>query len=74
MATWKAEKKVSCFNDCRQAGCPSHTLRVELQTTADVLIVYKDDHQLAAFEPPEWNALKEILHDWNYNQFNLTRP
>lgn len=72
MGTWKAEKEYSCFNDCKQSGCPKHKMEVRIQTTADYLSVYEDGKLLFSCDPEEWNTLKSILKEWNYTFFNLS--
>lgn len=52
-------------------GCPTHVFRVEIQTTADIMSVYKDDKHEFSMEPPEWDALKDILENWDYSFFDL---
>jgi hypothetical protein len=61
MGTLKREKTIRCFNGCSMSGCPTHKYRVEYQNTADVLTIYKDDQIVAGFEPPEWEALLEMV-------------
>ena len=71
MATKIIEKEYSCFNDCKQSGCPKHKMRVQIQTTSDHLSVYEDDKLVLSFDPEEWKTLKSILKDCDYIFFDL---
>lgn len=74
MGTLKNEKIYKCFNDCRMDGCPGHKMTSIIQTTSDVLIVDIDGKCWFASDPSQWDTLKEILAEHDYNQFDLSSP
>lgn len=52
-----------CFHDCRQEGCPGHTIRVDYYNTVDLVEVHVDGEERAEwlFDPMEFEA---ILKSW----------
>jgi len=74
MATLKNEIKYSCFNDCKQSGCPSHLMTLSIQNTSEILIVEIDGKHWLSADPSQWEALKTMLGEIDYNQFDLSNP
>ena len=74
MATWEREIEYRCDNDCKSSGCPSHKMKVEIQTTADILTIYPSlgQEKHICFDMNRWAALKTVLQDWDYSGFDLS--
>ena len=72
MSTLVKEKKFRCFEDCRQSGCPTHLMRVEIQTTSEVLMVYIDDKKVFGADPNIFSTLIAILAGFDYTFFDPT--
>lgn len=69
MSTLKQSEVFRCFDDCKQEGCPSHDMRVEIQNTSENLSVYVDDKFWFGGDPSQWKTLKDILERINYSYF-----
>lgn len=74
MSTLRNEIEYRCFNDCRQEGCPSHKMTLAIQNTSEIMIVEIDGKPWIFAEPNEWEALKRMLVETDYNQFDLSKP
>ena len=74
MGTIRNEEEYSCFNDCKQSGCPKHKMELEIQTTSDIMTVTIDGEDWFSADPSEWEALKKMLAACDYNLFDLTIP
>lgn len=42
MSTYKYEYRVTCRNDCRMEGCPTHLVQIAANNTSDTLVYYND--------------------------------
>ncbi len=71
MATLESKTKYHCFNDCEMSGCPSHEMKISIQTTSDALTVYRDGKLWFGADPSEWKKLKELLKMHEYYNFDL---
>lgn len=38
-------EQYKCFDDCRQTGCPGHTLQISLQRTSNVFFLVIDGNE-----------------------------
>lgn len=50
-------RRVTCGNDCRQQGCPSHDLKLIYEHTSDTVAITLDDEHYATFDHVHWRAL-----------------
>ena len=57
------KRKYNCYNDCSQAGCPGHTAKLEFMTVTDHVIFNTGKGQTIGLEPPEANALVDMLKE-----------
>ena len=73
MANLKNEKEYSCFDDCKQSGCPGHKMKLTIQTCSECLMVYRDDEFWFGADPSEWKTLKLLLQELDYGQFDLEK-
>jgi hypothetical protein len=71
MGTLRQEKEFTCFNDCRQSGCPGHKMTLSIQTTSEALTAEIDGKQFVSADPSEWEALMELVKRCDYNFFEV---
>jgi len=50
-------RRVTCGNDCRQTGCPSHDLTLIYEHTSDTVSVTLDDRHYKTFDKVIWRTL-----------------
>ncbi len=48
-----------CSSDCRQEGCPGHTVEVIYENTSDTVAILKDEEVVAIFDDNQWEAIKK---------------
>ena len=72
MSNIEREISFRCSDDCKQAGCPGHKMTVFIQTTSDVMIVQIDGKDFIIADPYEWSALKKLLKEINYYNFDFS--
>ena len=60
-STYGSVERYSCFNDCRQTGCPGHTVQTRYYGVADVIEVYVDGQHADTFDP---SMFKALLRSW----------
>lgn len=60
--TYGPELTYRCFNDCRQEGCPGHTLRAGIHRTVDIIFFEIDGKRERNFDQREW---KTMLRAWD---------
>lgn len=51
------ERTFHCSNDCRQQGCPGHTMSLEYHHTSDTVTVSVDGQHRVTFDKTEWRTL-----------------
>jgi hypothetical protein len=57
------EVKYTCFNDCRQQGCPGHTLRAVHHNTSDILSFEIDGREEYCFDYNCFKAMCESMEE-----------
>lgn len=57
MSSQAISRSVHCGNDCRQEGCPGHTLELEHDHASDTVTVNLDDQHYVTFDKVHWRAL-----------------
>jgi hypothetical protein len=57
MSTSRIERAFKCHNDCRQTGCPGHSIRLEYHHTSDTVSIFVDDKHTNTFDKNKWRAL-----------------
>ena len=63
MATVKVETKYSCYDDCKQQGCPGHKLELSFHTVTNGYSFKKDDSHPEFFEQGELEAMIKLLKE-----------
>ena len=49
-----------CMDDCRQEGCPGHTLELTYQTCADVVLLEKDGEEVVGLDFGEFETFLQM--------------
>lgn len=62
MSSYKVTYKISCWNDCRQSGCPAHPIKIEANNTSNHLVYYKDDEIKFGMDFDELIAFVKEIH------------
>ena len=57
----RLERRYFCDDDCKQSGCPSHLLELQINNTAGVGCVKKDGKELLWLDCNKAQALYEML-------------
>lgn len=65
MSTLKIEEKYRCYNDCKYEGCPSHIMKVEIQTVSDSIHLTFDGHDYW-FDPTTVSLFFKLLKELDY--------
>lgn len=57
------ERHITCDNDCRMSGCPSHSFRLVYESVSDTFTVYRDGYPVwESVDLNQMQALVSCLH------------
>lgn len=74
MRTRGEERNVTCFNDCRQEGCPGHVIRTDYYSTSDIIEVFLDGKVEYRFDPNQWKAAFRSAWAWGPGWMKWDEP
>ena len=73
MGNIKHKSTFRCSDDCRMEGCPSHELKISIQTCSDIMDVEIDGKRWFNSEVGQWRALIKALKEIDYIFFDTNQ-
>ena len=70
MSLNKGSKEYTCFMDCKQGGCPGHTLELTYQDTVEVAEIFIDGKRVWLADCAELKVACQLASEMRVIGFN----